>query len=104
VKNKKILGLFILCLLVTAVIPSLCFASEMPWDTPLKSLQDNLQGPVATGVTVIVIVMTGLMIAFGEAGAAGRKMLQIVFGLACALQGATVVSSLFGKGVTGILF
>jgi type IV secretory pathway VirB2 component (pilin) len=104
-KNKKLLGLFLLCLLVTAVIPSLCFANAtMPWDTPLTNLQNDLQGPVATGVVVIVIIMTGLMIAFGEAGAAGRKMMQIVFGIACALGGVKVIIPIFGSVATGLLF
>jgi hypothetical protein len=43
------------------------------------------------------------MMSFGEGGGASRKMLQIVFGLAIALGGAGVLSSLFTP-TAGILF
>ncbi len=87
------------------MIPAVSFAATgtMPWDGPIENIMNDLTGPVAQGVTVIIIVATGLMIAFGEAGAAGRKMLQIVFGIACALGAVDVVKSVFGKS-TGALF
>jgi len=104
-KSKKNLILFLFCLTVITIIPTICFAS-MPWDTPLTTIKDDLTGPVAQGVTVITIVITGLMIAFGEGGAAGRKMMQIVFGMACALGGAQVISSVFSSSTSssGVIF
>lgn len=78
-------------------------AGDLPWEKPLETLQKSLTGPVAKFVCMIVIVITGLMISFGEAGGAGKKMLQIVFGIAVGLGGTGLLTSLF-TGATGILF
>lgn len=103
-KNKKMMMLFIVMAVMT-LIPTMCFAS-MPWDTPLSNLKNDLTGPVAQGITVITIVITGLMIAFGEGGAAGRKMMQIVFGMACALGGAQAITAVFASSTnaSGVIF
>lgn len=102
--QKRNLVLILMVLVVTSMLPAVCSATAMPWDSPLTSLKENLSGQVATAVVVITIVITGLMIAFGEAGAAGRKMIQIVFGFALALGGASGVMAIFGTQTTGVIF
>ena len=41
----------------------------MPWEQPLTQILDSVQGPVAKVISVIIIVITGLTLAFGETSA-----------------------------------
>ena len=69
-----------------------CYAA-MPWEGPLETIQESVTGPVATGVCTIIVVVTGIAIACGEGGGAGRRLLQGVYGLALALGVASFISS-----------
>lgn len=40
--------------------------SSMPWETPLNSILESVQGPVAKIISVIIITVTGLTLAFGD--------------------------------------
>ncbi|ALB24221.1 conjugal transfer protein TrbC [Piscirickettsia salmonis] len=70
--------------------------SPMPWEGPLQKILASIQGPVAKILGVIVIIIAGLGIAFGESGGGMRKIFQIVFGLSIAFTATSVVTSLFG--------
>ena len=56
-----------------------------PWEGPICVVARSLSGPVARAVAVIAIVITGLMIAFGELGGVFRSLLGLVFGISFAL-------------------
>jgi type IV secretion system protein VirB2 len=73
--------------------------ADLPWVGPLQKILDSLSGPVAKILGVIVIIIAGLGIAFGEAGSGMRKIFQIVFGLSIAFTATSLVTTLFG--VTG---
>ena len=49
-------------------------AGVLPWDTPLTTLQNDLQGPVAHAVTTSAIIGTGIMWSVSEHGTGVRKM------------------------------
>ena len=53
----------------------------MPWEQPLQQVLGSVQGPVAKILAVIVIIVTGLTLAFGESAGGFRRLIQIVFGL-----------------------
>jgi type IV secretion system protein TrbC len=72
----------------------------MPWDAPLQTLLDNLQGTVARILVTVAVVITGLLFAFGESGGAFRRVFGIAFGAAIALGALTVLSSLGFVGAT----
>ena len=55
--------------------------SGMPWEEPLQQVLESVQGPVAKIVAVIIIIVTGLTLAFGESAGGFRRLIQIVFGL-----------------------
>jgi len=74
--------------------------AAMPWDTPLTTILDNLQGTVARVLITIAVVFTGLLFAFGEAGGAFRKVFGIAFGGALALGALTFLSALGFVGST----
>src|SRR3546814_562737 len=47
--------------------------SGMPWEQPLEQVLLSVQGPVARIVAVIIIIITGLTLAFGEIGRASCR-------------------------------
>ncbi|QBE92456.1 conjugal transfer protein TrbC [Sphingomonas paucimobilis] len=72
--------------------------SGMPWETPLQSILDSVQGPVAKIVGVIIIVITGLTLAFGDTSGGFRRLVQIVFGLSIAFAASSFFLSFFSFG------
>ena len=40
--------------------------SSMPWEAPLQSILQSIEGPVAKIIAVIIIIVTGLTLAFGD--------------------------------------
>ena len=88
--------------LVAAVIlsssPAWAGGTGMPWETPLQSIVDSVQGPVAKVIGVIIIVITGLTLAFGDTSGGFRKLIQIVFGLSVAFAASSFFLSFFSFG------
>ena len=69
--------------------------SSMPWEGPLQSILDSIQGPVARIIAVIIIISTGLALAFGDTSGGFRKLIQIVFGLSIAFAASSFFLSFF---------
>ena len=57
------------------------------------------QGPVAKIIAVIIIISTGLALAFGDTSGGFRKLIQIVFGLSIAFAASSFFLSFFSFGV-----
>ena len=72
--------------------------SSMPWETPLQSILDSIQGPVSKIIAVIIIISTGLALAFGDTSGGFRKLIQIVFGLSIAFAASSFFLSFFSFG------
>jgi type IV secretory pathway VirB2 component (pilin) len=72
--------------------------SGMPWEAPLQSILDSVQGPVAKIIAVMVIIVTGLTLAFGETSGGFRKLIQIVFGLSIAFAASSFFLTFFSFG------
>ena len=72
--------------------------SNMPWEAPLQSILDSIQGPVAKIVAVIIIVVTGLTLAFGDTSGGFRRLIQIVFGLSIAFAASSFFLTFFQFG------
>lgn len=72
--------------------------SGMPWEAPLQQVLDSVQGPVAKIVAVIIIIVTGLTLAFGETAGGFRRLIQIVFGLSIAFAASSFFLSFFSFG------
>ncbi|MEQ1725902.1 MAG: TrbC/VirB2 family protein [Sphingopyxis sp.] len=86
--------------IVTIAIASPAHAagSSMPWEAPLQSILDSIQGPVAKIVAVMIIIATGLALAFGDTSGGARRMIQIVFGLSIAFAASSFFLSFFSFG------
>lgn len=72
--------------------------SNMPWEQPLQQILDSIQGPVARIVAVIIIIITGLTLAFGDTAGGFRRLIQIVFGLTIAFAASSFFLSFFSFG------
>ena len=72
--------------------------SGMPWEEPLQKVLESVQGPVAKIVAVIIIITTGLTLAFGETAGGFRRLIQIVFGLSIAFAASSFFLSFFSFG------
>lgn len=72
--------------------------SNMPWEQPLQQILESVQGPVAKIIAVIIIIVTGLTLAFGETSGGFRRLIQIVFGLSIAFAASSFFLSFFSFG------
>jgi type IV secretion system protein VirB2 len=78
--------------------PAYAAGSGMPWEAPLQQILDSVQGPVAKIIAVMVIITTGLALAFGESSGGFRRLIQIVFGLSIAFAASSFFLSFFSFG------
>ena len=69
--------------------------SSMPWEQPLQQILESVQGPVAKIIAVIIIIVTGLTLAFGDTSGGFRRLIQIVFGLSIAFAASSFFLSFF---------
>ncbi len=72
--------------------------TNMPWEQPLQQVLDSVQGPVAKIVAVLIIIVTGLTLAFGETAGGFRRLIQIVFGISIAFAASSFFLSFFSFG------
>ncbi|WP_413207720.1 TrbC/VirB2 family protein [Rhodospirillum sp. A1_3_36] len=78
--------------------PAHAAGSGMPWEAPLQRILESVQGPVAKIIAVIIIIVTGLALAFGESSGGFRRLIQIVFGLSIAFAASSFFLSFFSFG------
>ena len=81
-----------------ATAPADAAGTNMPWEQPLNQILESIQGPVAKVVSVIIIIVTGLTLAFGETSGGFRRLIQIVFGLSIAFAASSFFLSFFQFG------
>ena len=96
-------GLALGALVLVLALPAHAAGSGLPWEGPLTSILESIEGPVAKILATIVIILTGLGLAFGETGGGMRKLLQIVFGLSIAFAATSFFLSFFSFGGGAIL-
>ncbi len=80
------------------VLPAQAAGSSMPWEAPLQAILESIQGPVAKIIAVMIIIATGLALAFGDTSGGARRMIQIVFGLSIAFAASSFFLSFFSFG------
>jgi len=68
-----------------------------PWDNAVNVLKTAFTGPIATGLSLVAIVVGGLMFAFGE-GQSKRVFAGIVFGIGMAVGAVNFMAWLFPGG------
>jgi type IV secretion system protein TrbC len=100
IQTCRILRLFASGATATMLFCGTAYAagSNMPWEQPLQQILDSVQGPVAKIVAVLIIIVTGLSLAFGETSGGFRKLIQIVFGLSIAFAASSFFLTFFNFG------
>ena len=78
--------------------PAQAAGSSMPWEAPLQAILESIEGPVAKIVAVMIIIITGLTLAFGDSSGGARRLVQIVFGLSIAFAASSFFLSFFSFG------
>lgn len=100
--NKRTTVLLTIGLAAAAAVamssPAWAAGSNMPWEAPLQSILESIEGPVARIVAVIIIIITGLSLAFGETSGGFRRLVQIVFGLSIAFAATSFFLTFFSFG------
>ena len=83
--------------LVAVLADSAAYAagSGMPWEAPLQRILESIEGPVTKVIAVVIIIVTGLSLAFGDMGGGLRRLIQIVFGLSIAFAATSFFLSFF---------
>ncbi len=84
--------------MVCASVPAWAAGSNMPWEQPLNQILQSVEGPVAKILAVIIIITTGLTLAFGDTSGGFRRLIQIVFGLSIAFAASSFFLSFFSFG------
>lgn len=96
--RRALLASTAICLAIAMTAPARAGGSSMPWEAPLQSILESIEGPVAKIVAVIIIIVTGLSLAFGDTSGGFRRLVQIVFGLSIAFAASSFFLSFFSFG------
>lgn len=72
-------------------------AGSDPWDNAVNVLKTAFTGTIATGLSLVAIVVGGLMFAYGE-GQSKRMLAGIVFGVGMAIGAVNFMAWLFPGG------
>ena len=86
------------CALLACAARASASGSGMPWEEPLQKVLESVQGPVAKIIAVIIIISTGLTLAFGDTAGGFRRLIQIIFGLSIAFAPSSFFLSFFSFG------
>jgi len=85
-------------MVLLTITPAWAAGSNMPWEQPLNQILQSVEGPVAKILAVIIIIVTGLTLAFGDTSGGFRRLIQIVFGLSIAFAASSFFLSFFSFG------
>ncbi|SBW02481.1 Type IV secretory pathway VirB2 component [uncultured Alphaproteobacteria bacterium] len=98
VRQRLAMTVSVVTLSVVMAAPAHASGSSMPWEQPLQQILQSIEGPVAKIIAVIIIIVTGLTLAFGDTSGGFRRLIQIVFGLSIAFAASSFFLSFFSFG------
>jgi type IV secretion system protein TrbC len=97
----KMLGrlVVIFALLLPAAAHAATGGGGLPWETPLQTLSNSISGPVAYGLSLIGLVVSGGVLIFmgGELNHFARIVVQVVLVISFIIAGKNTMST-FGWG------
>lgn len=97
--HKRLLHLGVLAAILGVSIAAPALASSggsLPWEGPLKQIQESITGPVAGAVALVSVAAAGMTLAFGgEMNDFTRVALKVTLVLGL-LLGITSIVGLFG--------
>lgn len=92
---RKLRTLLRVATALVLVAPAYAQTSGSPWENAVTVLKTAFTGTIATGLSLVAIVVGGLMFAFGE-GQSKRVFAGIVFGIGMAVGAVNFMTWLFG--------
>lgn len=81
-------------LMLLAALPVYAQSTSDPWDNAVTVLKTAFTGTIATGLSLVAIVVGGLMFAYGE-GQSKRVLAGIIFGVGMAVGAVNFMAWLF---------
>ena len=81
-------------LMLLAALPVYAQSSSDPWENAVTVLKTAFTGTIATGLSLVAIVVGGLMFAYGE-GQSKKTLAGIVFGVGMAIGAVNFMAWLF---------
>ena len=81
-------------LLFLAALPVYAQSGSDPWENAVNVLKTAFTGTIATGLSLVAIVVGGLMFAYGE-GQSKKTIAGIVFGVGMAIGAVNFMAWLF---------
>lgn len=97
-RQRLAMTVSVVALSLGVAAPAHASGSSMPWEQPLQQILQSIEGPVAKIIAVIIIITTGLTLAFGDTSGGFRRLIQIVFGLSIAFAASSFFLSFFSFG------
>jgi type IV secretion system protein TrbC len=92
--RERALRLAIPSLMFLAALPVYAQTGSDPWDNAVNVLKTAFTGTIATGLSLVAIVVGGLMFAYGE-GQSKKTLAGIVFGVGMAIGAVNFMAWLF---------
>ena len=81
-------------LFLLSALPVYAQSGSDPWDNAVTVLKTAFTGTIATGLSLVAIVVGGLMFAYGE-GQSKKTIAGIVFGVGMAIGAVNFMAWLF---------
>ena len=81
-------------LISLSALPIYAQTTSDPWDNAVNVLKTAFTGTIATGLSLVAIVVGGLMFAYGE-GQSKKTLAGIVFGVGMAIGAVNFMAWLF---------
>jgi type IV secretory pathway VirB2 component (pilin) len=73
---------------------------NLPFESTLDMLQKSISGPVLTSISIIMVAITCVMLAFGEWGDGFKRVINIVLWLSVAFSAVSFLNHMFAAGAT----
>ncbi len=81
-------------ILLVSAVPAFAQGTGSPWENAVNGLKNSFTGPIATGLSLVAIVIGGLTFAYGE-GHSKRTLAGIIFGVGMAIGAVNFMAWMF---------
>ena len=94
--RRLMLPIWMAVMAITLPAPAFAAGAGMPWEAPLQNILNSVEGPVSKIIAVLIIITTGLTLAFGETSGGFRRLIQLVFFISIAFAASSFFLTFFG--------